>query len=174
MRRGALVTENGLETLGKRAARRSQFFSGAAQCLPRKPLFHVILLKGQSKAPAPLDQHLTLLLVSGRPPVPKHVTHRQDMPADKQPWVGSSASPVCDEVQKSPWQGWRMTKSCCMSCIVSSCSRFSHFREICAPWQRNVITLSYNGFPYVFISPRNVLIVFCVWLEEVRFQKTWI
>lgn len=55
-----------------------------------------------------------------------------------------------------------MTNSCCMNCIFSSCSRFSCFRKIFAPWQRNVITLSYNGFPYIFISPRNVLSLLCV------------
>lgn len=91
---------------------------------PEKPLFHVILLKGQSKAPAPLDAHLTLLLVGGRPPVPKHVTHRQDMPEDKQPRVGSSAPFVCDDAQQSRWRGWRMVKSCCMNRIFSSCARF--------------------------------------------------
>lgn len=53
-----------------------QFLSEANQCLPRKPLFHVILLKGQSQAPVPLDKRLTLLPVSGRPPVSKHVTYR--------------------------------------------------------------------------------------------------
>lgn len=96
-------------------------------------------------SPAPLDKHLALLPVSGRPPVCRHGAHnrtrlrRSTVAAVLRPFSAATSSRAPGGVG-----GWLTTP---LELPLSSCSQFSGFRKIFAPWQRNAITPSYNRFP---------------------------
>lgn len=145
IRREALVTEenNRLETLWKCTACGIYSFSQEQiSVCPESPCSTWFFLRDKAKLPFLWISASHYYLWVDVHQFPNMWLTGQDIPMGGQFYVLSLWSRPVELLVGIG--GWLTTL---MNHIFSSCSQFSCFRKIFAPWQRNVIIPSYNGFP---------------------------